>query len=237
MFPGVRRKPARLCCGEGTLQPCDLTRRCVAALSRALELEKIIQPELAVPATPNLARWGLNGVGQPRSWRGWNCSNWAGSCIGPEAARHPGSFDFEKSPHDIIRLPCWSQVLSKQWLFRQNSRRAQRSRESARNAPCPSGDRAACPMARAFSRLRSSSAVRSPGRAPRRHRPALLSPRQPGQPRLMFRNDSRPVLRNPASAQLAPHPRPGRSEFSPQTTSSTPSRTPPFPKSGSARPL
>ena len=24
MIPGVRRKPARLCCGEGTLQPCDL---------------------------------------------------------------------------------------------------------------------------------------------------------------------------------------------------------------------
>jgi hypothetical protein len=129
------------------------------------------------------------------------------------------------------------QVFSKQWLFRQNSRRARRYRESARDAPCPSGDRAACPMARASSRLRSSSAVRSPGRAPRRHRPVLLSPRQPGQPRLLLRSDSRPVLRNPASAQLAPHPSPGRSEFSPQTTSSTPSRTPPFPKSGSARPL
>jgi hypothetical protein len=45
MIPRVRRKPARLCCGKGTLQPGDLLVDVLLGRKPSLgfELQKIIQ--------------------------------------------------------------------------------------------------------------------------------------------------------------------------------------------------
>lgn len=151
---------------------------------------------------------------------GWSCSDWAG--IGPEAARHAGSFTIQKSPiartsdnhsHSRCRR-CFSQL---RWRSRQNSQRARRCpyRGPAHGAPWPSGDKASCPMPPSTSPppaaiTKSSSSARSLGSTAAQGRRMLSPPPS--------RSVCRPGLRSRAQAQQSPRRRRGCSR---RTTCST----------------
>lgn len=240
MIPGERRKPARLCCREGTLQPCDLDGLVVFPGEAGLSLvgvwrcKKIIQPGWGARSLEATCLAGTAAGCGPISC-GWSCSDWAS--ISPDSSASGKLRKVASQKTSDNRQPSWATSVELQWRFPQNWQRARRCLGSAHDAPYPSGDLSACPMALSRFNLPNTSDARSRGRAPGRGRSMLsLLPLLPVLARPPFRNASPPGLPRRASARPPPRPTRSRSGFWGPTTSSTRTQTRPFLRSASARP-